>query len=68
MKFSELVRLLERNGFELIKEKGGRVTSSVSKNTDYLVVGESPGSKYEKASQLGVKMIGESELLEMIRP
>ncbi len=48
-----------------IKQHGGRVVESVSANTDYLVLGENPGSKYEKAISLGVKLISESELIKM---
>ncbi|MEA3432044.1 MAG: NAD-dependent DNA ligase LigA [candidate division WOR-3 bacterium] len=50
----------------LIENLGGRVSSSVSSNTDFVVVGESPGSKYEKAKELGVKTISEEEFVEMI--
>ncbi|PIP12269.1 MAG: DNA ligase (NAD(+)) LigA [bacterium (Candidatus Stahlbacteria) CG23_combo_of_CG06-09_8_20_14_all_40_9] len=50
----------------LIENLGGRVSSSVSSNTDFVVVGESPGSKYEKAKELGVKTISEEEFIEMI--
>ncbi|KAF0152969.1 MAG: DNA ligase NAD-dependent [Ignavibacteria bacterium] len=49
-----------------VQEHGGLVTSSVSKNTDYVVVGESPGSKFEKAQKLGVKILTEEELIKMI--
>ncbi|MCX7674848.1 MAG: NAD-dependent DNA ligase LigA [Bdellovibrionaceae bacterium] len=53
---------------EMIKSAGGQVISSVSKKLDYLVVGEAPGSKLEKAKKLGVKLIGWSELQKMIAP
>ena len=57
---------LSREGVkEFIEHHGGKVTDSVSKNTSYLVLGEAPGSKYEKAKALGVKMIGEEELRKM---
>jgi DNA ligase (NAD+) len=52
---------------ELIKRHGGNILSSVSKNLDYLVVGQSPGSKLEKALSLNVKTISEEELMEMIK-
>jgi DNA ligase (NAD+) len=47
---------------EFIQSNGGKVTGSVSKNTDYLVLGENPGSKLDKAQELGVKIINEEEL------
>jgi DNA ligase (NAD+) len=51
----------------LIERHGGRVTGSVSGKTDYLLVGEAPGgTKYNKARELGVPMIGEAELLGML--
>ena len=49
-----------------IKKLGGKVTGSVSKNTNYLVLGENPGSKYEKALSLGTKILSLNELNEMI--
>ncbi|MEK7326599.1 MAG: helix-hairpin-helix domain-containing protein [Chloroflexota bacterium] len=45
-----------------IEERGGKVTDSVSKKTDYLVVGEAPGSKLAKAQTLGVKILDEAGL------
>ncbi len=51
---------------QLIKEKGGKVTSSVSKQTDFVIAGESAGSKLEKAQALGVKIINESEFEKLL--
>jgi DNA ligase (NAD+) len=51
---------------EKVRELGGKTTDSVSKNIDYVVVGEDPGSKYQKALQLGVKTINEEEFLKLI--
>jgi DNA ligase (NAD+) len=44
---------------DMIRKKGGNVSSSVSKKTDYVLAGENPGSKYQKAKELGVKIIDE---------
>ncbi|MEK7116146.1 MAG: NAD-dependent DNA ligase LigA [Patescibacteria group bacterium] len=52
---------------EKIRALGGEVTASVSKNTTYVVVGENPGSKYEKAKKLGVETLDEKEFLKKMR-
>jgi DNA ligase (NAD+) len=51
---------------ERIRDLGGSASESVSKNTDYVVAGDNPGSKEKKAKTLGVKIIGEKEFLKMI--
>ncbi len=50
-----------------IESAGGKVTGSVSKKTDYVVAGEDPGSKLDKANSLGVPVIGETELIAMLK-
>lgn len=50
-----------------IKELGGQTSSSVSKKTSYVVAGEAPGSKYDQAKKLGVKIISEKDFLKMIQ-
>ncbi len=52
---------------EYIQSKGGKVTDSVSKKTDYLVAGEAAGSKLDKARQLGVPVIDEAGLLALVQ-
>jgi DNA ligase (NAD+) len=49
----------------LIEQRGGRVTSAVSKKTNYLVAGKEPGSKLDKAQSLGVQIIDETRLRNM---
>ncbi|HNO86489.1 MAG TPA: NAD-dependent DNA ligase LigA, partial [Anaerolineales bacterium] len=57
---------LSRDGVkEFIESNGGKVTDSVSKKTSYLVLGEAPGSKLDKAKSLGVKVIDEAELRKL---
>ena len=50
----------------IVKSQGGRAASSVTKSTDYVVAGEDPGSKYEKAQQLGISILTEEEFRRMI--
>ncbi|MCX6899412.1 MAG: NAD-dependent DNA ligase LigA [Verrucomicrobia bacterium] len=50
----------------LIRDTGGNVTGSVSKNTDYVLAGESAGSKLDKARELGVRIISEKEFVKML--
>jgi DNA ligase (NAD+) len=61
-----LPTLSRQEASDLIRAHGGKISGSVSKKTDFVLVGEEPGSKYVKAQQLGVKILGESDLLAMI--
>lgn len=49
----------------IIKKLGGKTTSSISKSVDYILLGENPGSKYDKAKKLGIKMLTEKEFLHL---
>ncbi|OPZ71821.1 MAG: DNA ligase [Firmicutes bacterium ADurb.Bin456] len=51
---------------EQVEKRGGKVSSSVSRNTDFVVAGEKPGSKYEKAVALGLKILNEREFKEIL--
>jgi len=61
-----LEKLSREEAKEAVREAGGDWVSSVSKNTDYVVVGENPGSKADKAEKLGVKTIDEKEFLKLL--
>lgn len=51
---------------EKIREEGGKISGAVSKNTDLLVVGDDPGSKLQKAKQLGIETISGKDFLKML--
>ncbi len=61
-----LPTLSRKEAEAIIVQNGGRVSASVSKNTSYLLLGESPGDKYDKAKELGTPVLSESELLILI--
>jgi DNA ligase (NAD+) len=52
---------------ERIEARGGKITGSVSKKTDYVVAGADPGSKLEKAGELGIEILSEKDFLELIK-
>jgi len=61
-----LSQLTRSEAENIVKSMGGRASSSVSKKTDYVVVGESPGGKHDKAKELGVKIISEDEFKRLV--
>jgi DNA ligase (NAD+) len=61
-----LTRLTREEAKERIEAAGGKVTGSVSKNTRYVVAGDSAGSKLDKAKELGVEILGENALFAML--
>jgi DNA ligase (NAD+) len=61
-----LSSLTRSEAHKKIRMLGGRPQSSISKETDYLIAGENPGSKFAKAKTLGVKIISEKEFLKML--
>lgn len=61
-----LEKLTRNEAKELIEQNGGNVTNSVSKKTDVVVVGLSPGSKYDKAKKLGINIWDESEFIKNV--
>ncbi len=62
----ELVSLSRDQAKQLIRERGGEVASSVSAKTDLVVAGDSPGSKFDKAKKMGVKIINEDEFKKLV--
>jgi len=63
----ELESLTRDEAKEKIRLLGGDISSSVSKQTDFVVVGKNPGSKYDKARELGVKIVNEKEFIRLIK-
>ncbi|NMB25424.1 MAG: NAD-dependent DNA ligase LigA [Firmicutes bacterium] len=61
-----LRRYTRQEAAELVRALGGKVTSSVSRNTDYVVAGQDPGSKYTRAQELGVKILSEADLESLV--
>jgi DNA ligase (NAD+) len=51
---------------KIVEEMGGRVNTSVSKKTDYLILGKEPGSKYDKAQRLGINILNEMDFKSMV--
>jgi DNA ligase (NAD+) len=62
----ELKSMSRTEASKKVESLGGKATSSVSSKTDYVVVGESPGSKYEKAKELNLNILNEEEFLKLI--
>ena len=62
-----LQNLTREEAKEKIRKSGGTVSSSISNKTDYLLVGDNPGKKYQEAKTLGIKIIKENKFLEMIK-
>jgi DNA ligase (NAD+) len=61
-----LARLTRSEATDRIKAAGGRVAGSVSARTDFVVAGENPGSKYDRARELNIHILNEDELLDML--
>jgi DNA ligase (NAD+) len=63
----ELKNLARADAEQIVRQLGGSASSSVSGKTDFLVAGENPGSKYQKAKQLGIRIIDEAAFEKMIK-
>jgi len=63
----EMESMSREKAKERVKALGGKTPNSISKNTDFLVLGQNPGSKHEKAKNLGIKIISEKEFLNIIK-
>jgi DNA ligase (NAD+) len=62
-----LAQMTRETARDAIVQRGGKVSGSVSKKTDYLVAGADPGSKLAKARDLGLEVIDEARLLELLK-
>jgi DNA ligase (NAD+) len=62
----KLSRFTRDDARQMIEQRGGRVTGSVTKKTDYLVVGEDPGSKLDRARELNVQVLDEQGFLDLL--
>jgi len=66
--FTGVLETISRNeAKKIVRDLGGEVSESVSKETDYVVVGSEPGEKYDKAKKLSVKILSEKEFLELVK-
>ena len=63
----ELKTMTRDEAKEKIRALGGDISSSVSKNTSYVIVGKNPGSKYDKARELRVKVLNEKDFIGLIK-
>jgi len=61
-----LITLTRPEASDLVKKQGGIIASSVGKDIDYVVVGDKPGSKYDKAKKLGLAIISEEEFKKLV--
>ena len=69
LKFLNLEKFIKWSSFEAsekIKQRGGKTSSSVSKNTSYVLVGVNAGSKLDKAEKLGVIILSEEDFLKLL--
>jgi DNA ligase (NAD+) len=62
-----LTKFTRNEAAEIIKDKGGIVTSSITKNTDYLILGENPGSKLDKAKKYNIEILNEEEFTKLTK-
>ncbi len=64
--FTGAISLPRAEAEDMVKSRGGKVSSSVSRKTDYVIAGADPGSKYDKARELGVEIISETQFKKML--